>query len=126
MKGLIALPVAVLMGVSFQASALCLNVSESFSGVIAPGIEETAHGPFTITSSNGCSGANIDALVSPGGAGRAPMISIERESGGGWSKVATSIGSSVSYVGSYGTYRVRLENTVAASKAYSGNVRYGR
>lgn len=54
------------------------------------------------------------------------MISIERESGGGWSKVATSIGSSVSYVGSYGTYRVRLENTVAASKAYSGNVRYGR
>ncbi|WP_426131183.1 hypothetical protein [Pseudomonas sp. DWP1b1] len=126
MKGLIALPVAVLMGVSFQASALCLSVSESYSGIIESRTELIVHGPFAITPANGCSGASIDAVVSPGGAGSAPRISIERELGGGWQSVATSIGNSVSHVGNFGTYRVRLDNPEAIPKSYSGNVRYGR
>lgn len=126
MKRLIVFPFALLLGLSFQVSALCLNVSESYSGIIEGKVESTAHGPFTITSAGGCSGANINAMVSASGAGRAPLISIERESGGGWSLVASSIGSSVSYVGSFGTYRVRLKNPEAISKAYSGSVRYGR
>jgi hypothetical protein len=126
MKRFIALSFAGLMGLSLQVSALCLSISESYSGIIEGETELTAHGPFEITGDNGCSGASIDAVVSPGGSGSAPMISIERASGGGWSPVASSIGNSVSYVGAFGTYRVRLNNPESNSKAYSGNVRYGR
>lgn len=126
MKSLIALPFALLMGLSFQTSALCLNVSESYSGIIEGKTELTAHGPFTITPANGCSGASIDAFVSSGGAGSAPRILIERALGGSWQSVSTSIGNSVSHVGSFGTYRVRLDNPEALSKSYSGSVRYGR
>ena len=126
MKRLIVFPFALLLGLSFQVSALCLYVSESYSGIIEGKTELTAHGPFTITPVNGCSGASIDANVSSGGAGSAPRISIERELGGGWQSVATSIGSSVSHVGGFGTYRVRLDNPDAISKSYSGSVRYGR
>ncbi|WP_252739423.1 hypothetical protein, partial [Acinetobacter baumannii] len=57
MKRLIALPFSALMVVSVQVSALCLNISESFTGIIGPGGDSVAHGPFTITGANGCSGA---------------------------------------------------------------------
>lgn len=126
MKRFIALSFAVLMGWSLQVSALCLSISESYSGILEAGGETIAHGPFSITSANGCSGASIDAMVSPGGGGSAPMISIERESGGGWGTVASSIGNSVSFAGPLGIYRVKLENREAVAKAYSGTVRYGR
>lgn len=126
MKSLIALPLAALMLVSAQVSALCLSITESYSGIMAPGDEITAHGPFTITSSGGCSGASIDAMVSAGGTGRAPDIFIEREVGSSWRRVSFSIGSNASYVGPFGNYRVRLKNNDAVSRSYSGTVRYGR
>jgi hypothetical protein len=126
MKSRIALPLAVLMLVSFQASALCLNITESYTGVIPPKTESTAYGPFSITSANGCSGAGIDAMVSAGGAGKAPEIFIEREIGSFWSRVSFSIGNNASYVGPFGNYRVRLKNEEAAPKSFSGTVRYGR
>lgn len=127
MRSLIALPFAALMLLSAQASALCLSVSESFGGIVEPDSEITAHGPFSITGSNGCSGANIDAMVSTGGSGRAPQISIEREVGSAWTKVAANpLSPRVSWLGSFGTYRVRVHNPEAVSKTYSGTVRYGR
>jgi len=126
MKSRIALPLAVLMLVSFQVSALCLSIADSYTGIIQPEDEVTAHGPFNITSANGCSGANIDASVSAGGAGRAPDIFIEREVGAVWNRVSFSIGNNASYVGPLGNYRVRLKNNDAVSKSYSGTVRYGR
>jgi hypothetical protein len=126
MKSLIALPLAVLMFVSFQASALCLNIADSYTGIMQPNDEITVYGPFKITGANGCSAANIDATVSAGGAGSAPAIFIEREVGSSWSRVSFSIGTNASYVGPFGTYRVRLKNETSASKSYSGTVRYGR
>jgi hypothetical protein len=126
MKSLIAFPLAVLMFVSFQASALCLNIADSYTGIMQPNDEITVYGPFKITGANGCSAANIDATVSAGGAGSAPAIFIEREVGSSWSRVSFSIGTNASYVGPFGTYRVRLKNETSASKSYSGTVRYGR
>ncbi|WLH04390.1 MULTISPECIES: hypothetical protein [Pseudomonas] len=126
MKSLIAWPLAVLMLVSFQASALCLSIADSYTGIIPPNTTITAHGPFKITAANGCSGANIDATVSAGGAGRAPGIFIEQEVGSSWARVSFSIGNNASYSGAFGNYRVRLNNDDAVSKSYSGNVRYGR
>lgn len=41
MKSLIALPLAVLMFVSFQASALCLNIADSYTGIMQPNDEIT-------------------------------------------------------------------------------------
>lgn len=126
MKNFIALPFAALMLVSVQASALCLNISESFSGTVEPDDEITVQGPFTITGSNGCSSANIEAMISTG-VGRTPQISIEREVGSSWTKVAANpLSPRVSWLGSLGTYRVRVHNPDAVSKAFSGTVRYGR
>lgn len=127
MKRLIALPFSALMVVSVQVSALCLNISENFSGIIGADNETTAHGPFTIGGNNGCSAANIEAMVSAGGAGRAPQISIEREVGSSWTKVAANpLSPRVSWLGPFGTYRIRVHNPEAVSKTYSGTVRYGR
>lgn len=127
MKNIIALPFAALMLVSVQVSALCLNISESFSGVIDPKGQATVHGPFTITGGGGCSGSNINAMVSVGGAGSTPRITIEREVGSSWQTVASNpLSPSVSWLGPFGTYRVRLDNPDAVSKVYSGTVRYGR
>ncbi|WP_338508837.1 hypothetical protein [Pseudomonas poae] len=81
MKGFIAWPVAALMFVSVQVSALCLNISESYTGVVPSDTEGTAFGPFTIAGDNGCLNANISAMVSAGGAGRAPEIYIQQAVG---------------------------------------------
>jgi len=127
MKNFIALPFAALMLVSVQASALCLNISESFSGIVGPDVEATVHGPFTITGSNGCCAANIEAMISAGGVGRPPQISIEREVGSTWTKVAANpLSSRVSWLGPFGTYRIRVHNSDAVTKVFSGTVRYGR
>ncbi|MCF5041334.1 hypothetical protein GIW79_12785 [Pseudomonas sp. PA-7-1E] len=127
MKRLIALPFSALMVVSVQVSALCLNISESFTGIIGPGGDSVAHGPFTISGANGCSGANINAMVSAGGAGRSPQIYIDQEVGSSWKTVAgNAISANTSWLGTLGTYRVRLHNPDGESKSYSGTVRYGR
>jgi len=126
MKSLIALLLAVLTLFATPASALCLYITDSYSGIIPPEEEITAHGPFAITSANGCYGASIDAMVTVGGAGRTPGIFIEREVGGTWKKETFSIGSNASYSGPFGNYRVRLKNNEAVPKSYSGTIRYGR
>ncbi|MDQ0654007.1 hypothetical protein [Pseudomonas cedrina] len=126
MKSLIALPLVALMLVSAQVSASCLYINESYTGIIPPKTAITAHGPFKITSANGCSGAGIDATVSTGGVGRAPEIYIEQEVGSSWNRVSFSIGNNASYSGAFGNYRVVLNNDDAVSKSYSGAVRYGR
>lgn len=125
MKGLIALPCVALMLLSAQVSALCLYISDSYSGLLQPGVETTVYGPFTITSANGCAGATIDVSASTGG-GRAPQLIIQKQLGVSWQSVATSFGSSASYSGSFGTYRVAMFNSDPDVKSYSGTAKYGR
>ena len=125
MKGLIALPCLALMLLSAQVSALCLYISDSYSGLLPPGVETTVYGPFIITSANGCAGATIDASASTGG-GRAPQLIIQKQLGASWQSVATSFGSSASYSGSFGTYRVAMFNSDPDVKSYSGIAKYGR
>lgn len=127
MKSLTALPFVVLMLMSAQASALCTYITQSYGGIIQPGDRITAHGPFEVTSTNGCLNANVDATVMAGGAGRAPKIYIEGEVGVGvWSRLTYSLGTNASWVGPFGRYRVTLHNDETTPKAYSGTVRYGR
>lgn len=127
MKGFIAWPVAALMFVSVQVSALCLNISESYTGIIEPGGNDAAYGPLKITGDNGCLNASINAVVSAGGAGSAPQIYIDQEAGGAWRPVAGNpVAASVSWAGPLGTYRVRLHNPDPVPKSYSVVVRYGR
>ncbi|MBC3195746.1 hypothetical protein [Pseudomonas poae] len=126
MKKLIALPFAVLMLASMQASALCLSINDSYTGVVKPKTAVTAYGPFSITSANGCLTASVDAMVSIGGAGKAPEIYIEREVGASWKRETYSVGNNASYVGPFGRYRVILNKDSDIPKSYSGTVRYGR
>lgn len=124
MKGLFAIPFLALALTSFQASALCLYVTESFSGGLPPRTAVVVNGPFTITAEGGCAGANIEASIS--GSGRTPEMHIERQIGGVWRRAAFNIGNNASYSGGYGTYQIRVINQDNDSKSYSGTVRYGR
>ena len=127
MKSLIALPFAVLMLLSSQVSALCLTLTDNYSGILQPDSEDTALGPFTITGANGCSSANIHAMVSSTGIGRIPQISIEQQVGASWKTVVSNpLSVQATWTGPLGTYRVRVKNPEAVSKSYWGTVRYGR
>lgn len=126
MKSLIALPCFALMLLSTQVSALCLYITDSYSGLLQPGVETAVYGPFTITSANGCAGATIDVTASTSGGGRAPQLIIQRQSGASWGDVAGSFGSSTSYSGVFGTYRVVMINSGSQVQSYSGTTRYGR
>ena len=126
MKSLIALPFAVLMVVSSQVFAACLYITDSYTNIVPGGAEQTAYGPFTITSANGCSNANVEARISALGVGRAPEVYIEREIGASWTRETFGIGSNATYNGPLGTYRVRVKNNEELPKAYSGTARYGR
>lgn len=126
MKILIALPCFALMLLSTQVSALCLYITDSYSGLLQPGVETAVYGPFTITSANGCAGATIDVTASTSGGGRAPQLIIQKQSGASWQPVATNFGSSASYSGSFGTYRVAMFNSDPDVKSYSGTTKYGR
>ncbi|MGF6094140.1 hypothetical protein [Pseudomonas sp. 18175] len=126
MKGLFAVPFLALALTSFQANALCLYITESFTGIVEPGGTNTAHGPFSITPAGGCTGSNITATVTASGAGSAPRIFIERAVGGTWKRETFGTGPNLSYTGGFGTYRVMIQNQDALSKSYSGTVRYGR
>ncbi|NVZ53144.1 hypothetical protein HX792_22575 [Pseudomonas sp. B6002] len=74
-------------------------MTDSYGGLLQPGVETAIYGPFTITSANGCAGATIDVTASTGG-GRAPQLIIQQQLGASWQPVATSYGSSASYSGS--------------------------
>lgn len=126
MKSLIAVPFAMLMVMSSQVSAACLYITDSFSGIVSGKQVDTAHGPFKITSANGCSNANIDVRVSALGVGRGPEVYIERQVGGSWKRETFGIGSNATYNGPLGTYRVQVNNDEELPKAYSGTNRYGR
>lgn len=126
MKGLIALPCLALMLFSTQVSALCLYISDSYSGLLQPGVETTVYGPFTITSANGCAGATIDASASTSGGGRAPQLIIQKQAGVSWGDVAGTFGGTTSYSGVFGTYRIVMINSGSEAQSYSGTARYGR
>lgn len=127
MKSLFAQPFLVLLLMSAPVSALCLNITDSYSGIIQPDSEAVALGPFTITANNGCANANIDAMVSVAGGGRAPQIYIQQQVGGAWKTVAGNpLSAYASWLGPLGTYRVMLDNREAVSKSYWGTVRFGR
>lgn len=126
MKSLIAVPFAMLMVMSSQVSAACLYITDSYSRIVPGESEQTAYGPFTITSANGCSNANVDVRISALGVGRAPEVYIEREIGASWKRETFGIGSNATYNGPLGTYRVRVKNNEELPKAYSGTARYGR
>lgn len=126
MKSLFALPMLMLALVSFQASAACLYIADSFTGIAPPQARIFVYGPFTITPANGCSTANIEARISAAGVGRAPEIYIERQVGASWKRETFNLGGFQSYQGAFGTYRVAVYNGESASKAFSGTVKYGR
>ncbi|WP_339466095.1 hypothetical protein [Pseudomonas lurida] len=127
MKSLFALPFLVLTLLSASVSAVCLNITDSYSGIIQPDSEAIALGPFTIAGTNGCSNANIDAMVSAAGSGRAPHIYIQQHVGGAWKTVAHNpLSAYASWLGPLGTYRVMLDNREPVSKSYWGTVRFGR
>lgn len=126
MKSLFALPFLALALTSFQASALCLYITESYAGILEPNDTVTAHGPFSITPAGGCAGSDITASISGSGAGSAPLIFVERAVGGSWKRETFGTGPSVSFSGGFGTYRVMVQNQGTLPKSYSGTVRYGR
>ncbi|WP_147473040.1 MULTISPECIES: hypothetical protein [Pseudomonas] len=126
MKRFFALSVLAWVFLSFQVSAGCWSITDTYTGVIQAEVEITAYGPFTITSTNGCLSANIDATISAVDRGRPPQLSIEREVGSSWQQVAGNTGSNVLFSGAFGTYRVRLKNLDADPKVYLGTVKYGR
>lgn len=126
MRRLLAVSFLSLAALSFQASAICLKITNSYSGTMTPSSTTIAYGPFTITNSNGCSQANITASVSATGVGVAPNLYIDKQQGSSWVQVAGDTGNNASYLGPLGTYRVRQVNTEAISKTYSGSTGYGR
>ncbi|TDV63303.1 hypothetical protein [Pseudomonas sp. LP_7_YM] len=126
MKRLLAVSIISLAALSFEACALCLNITSRYSGTMAANSEIVAYGPFTINDANGCPNANITASVSAVGGGRSPKLYIERQLGSSWVQVAGDTGNNASYLGPLGTYRVRQENTEAMPVTYSGSTGYGR
>lgn len=127
MKSIFCTCFLVLMLLSAPVSALCLSITDSYNGIIQPDSQATALGPFTITGANGCANANIDAMVSAAGGGRAPQVYIQQQVGGSWKTVAGNpLSANVSWLGPLGTYRVMLDNREAVSKSYWGTVRFGR
>ena len=126
MRKLFTLPVLASVFLSFQVFAGCLSITDTYTGILEAESEKVAYGPFSITSTNGCLGASIDATISAVDRGRPPQLSIEQEVGGGWRQVAGNSGSNLLYSGAFGSYRVIIKNPDPASKVYLGTVKYGR
>ncbi|MCV4341946.1 hypothetical protein [Pseudomonas capsici] len=124
MKKLMALSIASLMFAATQASALCLNLTDRYSGTVPANSEVIAYGPITITAQNGCSMANIASTISALGAGPAPILYIDRLVGSTWVQVAGNTGKNASTLGQLGTYRIRHVNTYSVSLGYSGTTKY--
>ncbi|MCI3944732.1 hypothetical protein BW686_14970 [Pseudomonas syringae] len=129
MKRILILPFVAMSLFSLQASAVCLNIKNTYSGTIAANSEIVAYGPFQITSASGCSSANISSTAAALGTGSAPALYIDKQSGSGWVQVAQStLTGKASYLefGGFGTYRIRHVNTTSAVRAYSGTTAYSR
>jgi|SRR5450830_792778 len=121
MKRLFVLPFMALLSLSFQASA-CLLIKDTYSGTI-PANGTAYYGPFTIGST--CTMANIASTIAALGAGSPPQLYIEKLSGSSWVQVAGGTGTTASYLGALGTFRVKQVNTTTASESYSGTTSYG-
>lgn len=126
MKKLAALSLAGLIFAATQVSAACISIKNTYNGSVPANSEIIAYGPFTVTSSNGCSMANISSTIAPLGAGSPPSLRIDRLVGSNWVEVAGNTGRNASYLGPLGTYRVRHVNTNSVSLLYSGTTAYGR
>lgn len=69
MKTLLALPFAALMFASSHASAACVYIQNTYSGIVPANSDVIVQGPFTITGANGCRQANITSTITALGAG---------------------------------------------------------
>lgn len=126
MKILFSLSLASLILASTQASAACISILNTYNGSVPANSFVIAQGPFTITNANGCRQANISATITASGAGSAPKLYIDRQTGSTWTQVAGGRGNTASVLGPLGTYRVRHENTLNTQRQYSGTTRYAR
>ncbi|MNL03823.1 hypothetical protein D3C87_1243710 [compost metagenome] len=126
MKTLLALPFAALMFASSHASAACVYIQNTYSGIVPANSDVIVQGPFTITGANGCRQANITSTITALGAGSPPNLVIEKLDGSTWSHVDGGNRSTASTLGPLGTYRVRHVNNHHVARGYSGTTRYGR
>jgi hypothetical protein len=126
MKTLLALPFAALMFASAQASAACIYIQNTYSGIVPANSHVVVQGPFTITGANGCRQANITSTITGLGLGSPPNLVIEKLDGSIWKHVDGGNRSTVSTLGALGTYRVRHVNDHNVARGYSGTTRYGR
>lgn len=126
MKRFFALSVLAWVFLSFQVSAGCWSITDTYTGIIEADSEKIAYGPFAITSANGCLSANIDVTLSAVDRGRPPQLILQQAAGASWNQVAGNTGSNVLYSGPFGSYRVIIKKPDATSKVYLGTVKYGR
>ncbi len=126
MKTLLALPLAALILSTDQASAACIYIQNTYSGVISANSEIIVQGPFTITGANGCSKANITSSIRALGAGSPPSLHLDKLTGSNWTQIDGGNKNNVSTLGEFGSYRIRLKNDHDVIKGYSGTTRYGR
>ncbi|NUT75330.1 hypothetical protein HNO86_09775 [Pseudomonas sp. C1C7] len=127
MKMLLAIPFAVLTLAANQASAACIYIQNTYSGIVQANSAVTVQGPFTITGANGCQKANIDSTISALGTGPHPVLVIERLEGSTWKHVDGGINrKTASALGPFGTYRVRHINDHDVPRGYAGTTRFGR
>ena len=126
MKTLLALPLAALMLATGQASAACIYIQNTYSGIVPANSYVVVQGPFTITGANGCRQANISSTITASGVGSPPHVVIEKLDGSIWKHIDGGNRSTASALGALGTYRVRHVNDHNVAKSYSGTTRYGR
>ncbi|MNO65434.1 hypothetical protein D3C76_561920 [compost metagenome] len=126
MKTLLALPFAALIFATGQASAACIYIQNTYSGIVPANSYVVVQGPFTITGANGCRQANISSTITASGVGSPPHLVIEKLDGSIWKHIDGGNRSTASALGALGTYRVRHVNDHNVAKGYSGTTRYGR
>lgn len=108
------------MTLATQAEAICLNLTDRYSGSIPAESTITAYGPITINSR--CRSVIITATVQPLGSGPAPEMWIERLVNGRWERLAEARGTSASVITTAGTFQVRHKNDFSEPRAYSGSI----
>lgn len=126
MKKVSVLCLAALIMAAGQASAACTSILDTYNGTAPANSDTIAHGPFTITNTNGCRQANISATITSLGTGSPPKLYIDRQIGSTWTQVAGGTGNTASTLGPLGTYRIRHVNHLNVDRQYSGTTRYAR
>ncbi|KAB0481606.1 hypothetical protein [Pseudomonas reinekei] len=126
MKTLLALAFAALMFTTGHASAACVYIQNTYSGIVPANSFVVVQGPFTITGANGCRQANITSTITGLGLGSPPSLVIEKLDGSVWKHIDGGNRSTASTLGALGTYRVRHVNDHNVARGYSGTTRYGR